>query len=299
MTPEETDLSMAAADEPRASFSPRQALVRFWRETFVEPLRPIDEEARRTAALAPGIDFKTVVVLVTVAVTLTIQNYLGRTSEIARTVWLLESVGQHETAAALKHALFDHPNAQLHRLTYWAMGCFMTYVVIPAAVIWLVLRERLRDYGVKPRGALAGFWIYLVMFGVVGPLVWVVSTFEEFQETYPFYRLAPGQPLWPNFWWWELIYAVQFVSLEFFFRGFVVHGTRHRFGTHAVFVMTIPYCMIHFLKPMPEAFASIIAGIALGFMSLKTRSIWMGAALHVSVALSMDFASLWRRGYFS
>jgi hypothetical protein len=34
-------------------------------------------------------------------------------------------------------------------------------------------------------------------------------------------------------------------------------------------------------------------------MSLKTRSIWMGAALHVSVALSMDFASLWRKGFFS
>ena len=33
--------------------------------------------------------------------------------------------------------------------------------------------------------------------------------------------------------------------------------------------------------------------------SLKTRSIWMGAVLHVSVALSMDFASLWRKGYFS
>ncbi len=41
-----------------------------------------------------------------------------------------------------------------------------------------------------------------------------------------------------------------------------------------------------------------IAGIVLGFMSLKTRSIWLGAAIHMSVALSMDFLSLWRQHRF-
>ena len=47
---------------------------------------------------------------------------------------------------------------------------------------------------------------------------------------------------------------------------------------------------------MPETFAAIIAGIVLGFMSLKTRSIWLGAAVHVAVALGMDFLSLWHNG---
>jgi membrane protease YdiL (CAAX protease family) len=47
-----------------------------------------------------------------------------------------------------------------------------------------------------------------------------------------------------------------------------------------------------------ETFAAFIAGIVLGLMSLKTRSIWMGAVLHVSVALSMDFAALRRKGFF-
>ena len=62
--------------------------------------------------------------------------------------------------------------------------------------------------------------------------------------------------------------------------------------------MMVPYCMIHFGKPMPETLAAIAAGIILGFMSLKTRSVWMGAALHVSVALSMDLCALWRSGKF-
>ena len=58
--------------------------------------------------------------------------------------------------------------------------------------------------------------------------------------------------------------------------------------------MTVPYCMIHFGKPMPETFGAIGAGVVLGFMSLKTRSIWLGAMLHVAVAWSMDAAALWR-----
>ena len=38
------------------------------------------------------------------------------------------------------------------------------------------------------------------------------------------------------------------------------------------------------------------AGIILGFMSLKTRSIWLGAAVHVAVALSMDLLALSQKG---
>ncbi len=31
-------------------------------------------------------------------------------------------------------------------------------------------------------------------------------------------------------------------------------------------------------------------------MSLKTRSIWFGACLHVAVAMTMDFLALWHKG---
>ena len=62
---------------------------------------------------------------------------------------------------------------------------------------------------------------------------------------------------------------------------------------------SVPYCMIHYGKPMPETFSAIGAGIVLGLMSLKTRSIWLGAVLHVAVALSMDLLALWHKGLLS
>ena len=38
-----------------------------------------------------------------------------------------------------------------------------------------------------------------------------------------------------------------------------------------------------------------IAGIVLGTLALRTRSIWLGVFIHVSVALSMDVAAIWQK----
>jgi membrane protease YdiL (CAAX protease family) len=283
--------------------TPRDAgglLARFWERTIARPLRSIEQETRdfQASDAARGPDWKVMTVLVTVAVCLTLQRYTVGAGGPDRVAGWLVAVGLDDLAARFTQAVFFAEDASLNSLTYWSFGCVITYFVIPALVIRLGFRERLRDYGVKLRGAFTDLWIYGVMLAIVLPLVALVSADAHFQATYPFYRLAPDQPLWPRFWRWELEYAVQFFALEFFFRGFMLHGTRRRFGVYAIFVMMVPYCMIHYGKPMPEAFASIVAGIALGFMSLKNRSIWLGAAIHVAVALSMDFTSLWRQGHF-
>ena len=37
-------------------------------------------------------------------------------------------------------------------------------------------------------------------------------------------------------------------------------------GSHAIFVMVVPYVMIHFGKPMLETVGAIIAGVVLGLL---------------------------------
>ena len=75
-------------------------------------------------------------------------------------------------------------------------------------------------------------------------------------------------------------------------------GLKNRFGFYSIFIMTIPYCMIHFGKPMPETIGAIIAGLILGTLSMKSRSILLGVLIHYSIAISMDMCALWRKGYF-
>ncbi len=115
----------------------------------------------------------------------------------------------------------------------------------------------------------------------------------DFLHTYPFYRLAHRS--WLDLIGWEVIYLVQFICVEFFFRGFLLHSVKHNLGVASVFVMTIPYVMLHFQKPWLEAFGAFGFGIILGLLSLLSRSIWGGVLVHISIALTMDLLSLFQQ----
>ena len=282
-------------DEPASS-----PWLQRWRNFVVAPLRRANDE-RRVYLESPagrGLDRKTVAVLLIACLALTLHYYQCRVDQAEWLPWLLDGLGLAGWAAAMRGWMQAMLSSEIDRWTFWALAGFVSYGVVPALVIRLVFRERLADYGFKLRGAFADGWVYLLMLAVVGPLVWVVSHNAHFQETYPFYRHPRGAPLWPDFWRWEMAYGLQFLGVEFFFRGFLVHGLRRRFGAYCIPIMVVPYCMIHFGKPLPETLASIIAGLALGFMSLRTRSIVLGVAIHMTVALSMDFASMWQQGWF-
>jgi membrane protease YdiL (CAAX protease family) len=230
---------------------------------------------------ASTLDWRVVVVLISTSALLTIQEYYSK-----RGYYVL-----HVMRAG------DDPytdEQHLRQLLYWAGVCFGTYFVIPALIVRGVFRQRLRDYGMTWRGAGKHAGLYVVMLAIMGPLVWWASAQPSFQQTYPFYRAATRDP--SGFWLWTCAYAAQFFSLEFFFRGFMIHGLRRRFGVYSVIMMTIPYCMIHFGKPVLETLGAVVAGLVLGFLSLRSGSIMLGVFIHVSVALAMDLASLWRYG---
>ena len=82
------------------------------------------------------------------------------------------------------------------------------------------------------------------------------------------------------------------MSLEFFFRGFILNGLRRALGANAIFVMIVPYCMIHYGKPLPETLGAIGAGLILGTLAMRTKSIWGGVLIHIGVATTMDVLAL-------
>ena len=87
------------------------------------------------------------------------------------------------------------------------------------------------------------------------------------------------------------MYFAQFFGLEMFFRGFWLGALRRSFGSGAIFAMAVPYCMIHFGKPFLEVNGAIVAGIALGSLSMRTKSIYQGFLVHITVAALMDWLS--------
>lgn len=274
-------------------------LLRVWDRWFGQPLRKVEDEALayRLSEAGRRFDWKTATVLITAAAALTLQNYTSSPDRLIPAARLLVGLlDGPEAADAAEARLRAWSMDRVAGGVWWALGSAITYTVPPVLVIWFVFRERVRDYGTKLRGALDWWPVYAVFVMVMGPLVWFFSAEERFLRTYPMFYVGSAEHVRADLWKWELSYGIQFIGLEFFFRGFMVHGTKHRFGIYSIFVMTLPYCMIHFAKPIPECAASIIAGVVLGTMSLVTRSIWLGAGIHIAVAMGMDLACLARRG---
>ena len=255
------------------------------------------ESAAYFAATPPGKAItRTAVILVTSALALTVIAFLRNGSEPGWLLTTLRAGGLDGTADTIGDALAADGNAAFNRLAMWAVVSVAGYVVLPVIAVKLVLRERLRDYGLIAMGTLRSWKPYAVLFAVSVPFIVLASFRTGFQVRYPFYDLGAGEAWWPYLWAWWGLYAVQFMALEFFFRGFMVHGLKLRLGITAVFVMVVPYTMIHFNKPMLEAIAAIVGGTVLGLLSLKTGSVWWGAALHIAIAATMDLLALGQAG---
>ncbi|NNE09996.1 MAG: CPBP family intramembrane metalloprotease [Gemmatimonadetes bacterium] len=178
---------------------------------------------------------------------------------------------------------------------YWASWGFLFYLAIPALLLAGIFRESPARYGFRIYLSRRTVALYALMLAVMLPALFWASTQEAFLRKYPFVaNLGPG---WQEIVVWEVIYVTRFIALEFFFRGFLLFGIEGRFGIHnAVVISTIPYSLIHYAKPFPEAIGSIFAGAALGYTALRTRSIFGGVLLHGTVALGMDLLALWRKG---
>lgn len=134
---------------------------------------------------------------------------------------------------------------------------------------------------------------YFIMLAMMVPLIIAASFRQSFQWDYP--RYVPGAA--ENYWGvssyltvfgFESSYSIQFIGLEWFFRGFMVLALSKFFGPAAVWPMVSVYVFLHFGKPMGETIGSLFGSFILGTISLHTKSITGGIIIHLGIALLME-----------
>jgi uncharacterized protein len=187
-------------------------------------------------------------------------------------------------------AVQQGPFGELLRHTWWSLMHLVWFLILPAVFILLVLKGRPRHYGLEWNQTHRHWRGYAFLLAPIVVMAVLASQRPDFSDHYPFYKAASRS--WLDLLLWELCYLVQFLSLEFFFRGFMLQALRPAVGAMAIWVMVPPYLMIHFGKPWLEATGAIFFGLFLGILALQNRSIWGGFLVHCGVALSMDIAAL-------
>ncbi len=255
--------------------------------------KELDEDATqwRVALAAEGrTDPRPLVALAMCAVILTLQEYYGGRVYFEQGIRPILAKLQTAHPHAIKLARYD----ELYGFAWWVFTRVVGYAVVPF-LVWKACfpKDSLLDMGLRTRGFFTHAWIYAAFLAVVAPLLLLVSRQPDFGSYYPFYRGSARS--WFDFFAWEAMYYAQFFALEMFFRGFWLGALRRSLGSGAIFAMVVPYCMIHYGKPFLEANGAIIAGVALGSLAMKTKSIYQGFLVHITVAGLMDWLALSHR----
>lgn len=206
-----------------------------------------------------------------------------------------------------EHVPDDGFFAPLYAFIYFSLCAFVLRLIVPFAAMRAFFGRRPGELGLRaatnPNMPVVNrVWIvYLLLFVGVFPFVLQVALENPaFQHKYPLARaiISPeGGIDAVHFLAYQAFYLLIFVSGESFWRGFLSFGTERDLGIYGLVLMVVPYVTAHFGKPLPETLGAIAAGMTLGFLALKHRSIWLGVALHYAVALSMDLLSVHANGF--
>lgn len=166
---------------------------------------------------------------------------------------------------------------------------FIFIGLLPFLYLKLKMKKQLVEFGFG-----IGDWKFGLIFCLISiPLLIVPFTYSgsrmpDIQNEYPMARiLLERHDLILSY---ELAYIIfYYIAWEFFFRGFLLFGLKDRFGAmNAILIQTISSCLVHIGKPDGEIIGSIIFGIIMGVVALRTRSFWYPFLIHISMGVMSD-----------
>jgi Type II CAAX prenyl endopeptidase Rce1-like len=174
-----------------------------------------------------------------------------------------------------------------HKPASWLGG--LLFIVPAIAVIHFYFEGKAKLYFIKKTKTIAP---YLVLLLCMLPLLLLASQWHAFELVYPRSKdvaAALGTNTTPvHYLLFESSYALDFITIELFFRGLLIATLSRVLGVHAIVPVALFYFSIHLGKPMMEAISSFFGGLILGAVSYETKSIWGGWLVHCGIALIME-----------
>ncbi|MDR3627093.1 MAG: CPBP family intramembrane metalloprotease [Ignavibacteriaceae bacterium] len=237
----------------------------------------ISKELPELTEIIKRLDKKVLTIFLSIAVLQTVSWYY--TSRMFFRFNLLESFG-------------SSPNVNYYEFAYWYIGDFITLFVIPALIIKLFLKEKIKDYGIRLGDYNAGIKLSVLFLIVMVPLIWLATSQPVFSITYPL--LDQARDSWKVFIFYEIGLIFYLFAWEFIWRGYMLFGLKENFGYYAVIIQMIPFLILHNGKPPIETFGAILGGIALGILAYRTQSIYYCIVTHAGIMISIDFFSTLR-----
>jgi hypothetical protein len=181
-------------------------------------------------------------------------------------------------------------NDYWNQVYYWP-GLFVITLSILFLLWWKFDKKNQPLYGVTAKNF--KWKPYVVMLLIMLPLIAAASTQHDFLQMYPKIKTVLHIEDRIHLSWWhkllfELSYGSDFLSIELFFRGFLILAFIKWAGRDAILPMACFYCTIHFGKPLGECISSYFGGMILGIVVYNTQTIYGGLIVHLGIAWLME-----------
>lgn len=179
-------------------------------------------------------------------------------------------------------------NEYINHVIYWPLLLFVISLVL--FITWKIYASEQPFYGTDAPGFKVAPYIGILF--IMVPLIAAASTQPDFLAVYPKLKNLHTWPSEQGKWLYQLVYELSygsdFITIELFFRGFLILGFIKYAGKDSILPMAVFYCAIHFGKPMAECISSFFGGIILGVITYNTRTIWGGVIVHLGIAWLME-----------
>ena len=194
----------------------------------------------------------------------------------------------------MSHSFFFHFTDDELMNAYWSSSVYWPFkLIIVAAVlfiVWKTIDKGKEMFGLNAKGfSPKPYWI---MLGIMVPIIALASTQPDFLAFYPKLKNINYLPETDHRKYYQLFYefcyGIDFITIELFFRGFLVLAFVKYAGKDAILPMAAFYCTIHFGKPLGECISSFFGGLLLGVVTYHTRTIYGGLIVHLGIAWMME-----------
>lgn len=174
----------------------------------------------------------------------------------------------------------------LAAFSYWFVLDTILFLLVPLLIIKSIFNEDIKNYGLILGNQKIGWFFLGISILFFLPVIILVSNSETFVQFFPLMENAKNDIL--IFLIYEILFIGFIFSWEFIFRGFMLFGLEKRFGIYSIFIQMIPFVILHNGKPFLETFAAIFGALFLGYLALRTKSIYYGFSIHAFILVSLD-----------
>lgn len=166
-----------------------------------------------------------------------------------------------------------------------SFGAFIIMFSIPALLVIFIFKENLGNFGLcPPIDTSQALRLSSIIVIVSLPIMFFMASLPSFQHYYSIQHNLNGSFVLLSL----LTGLIYYFSEEFLFRGFLLFGLYEKIGFHSYWISNLLFALLHATKPTGETLFAFVIGVALSYLSIKTKSFIPAVLVHTILAISLN-----------